>query len=185
MVEKMDSYSSTVRYKMVLFGSESVGKTSLVERYINDKFQTEYISTLGYNVYEKQIPYKEGDKEPILISLMLFDIGGQEKFRQIRQKYAEGANLAFILFDITNRASFEKIAEWKKDLFEFAGEIPFMILGNKVDLADERQVTKEELQNLASQLGAIDFIETSAKTGLGVDEAFMKLSIETLKKTNL
>ena len=66
----------SVRYKLVLFGDTGVGKTSLVDRYINDKFKADYLSTLGYNVYEKRIPYK-GDE----ISLMIYDIGGQERFR--------------------------------------------------------------------------------------------------------
>ncbi len=169
----MASEKGSFRYKMILFGSEKVGKTSLVERYINDKFEEEYMSTLGYNVYEKQI-----ELENVIISLLIFDIGGQELFRQIRQKYAEGANLAFLLYDITNRASFEKLSEWKKDLIEFAGDIPFMLIGNKVDLASERQITKDELKNLSSQLGAVDFLETSAKTGEGVEEAFLKLTIK-------
>lgn len=162
------------RFKLVLFGNERVGKTSLVDRYVNDKFEKDYISTLGYNVFEKRIMHRNCE-----ISLMIYDIGGQEKFRQLRQKYAEGANTALIVYDITNRESFENIPNWHRDLLEFAGDIPFIVIGNKVDLVDERKVSYDEAVTLSSQLGAQDFFETSAKTGQGVENCFQKIAIDT------
>ena len=166
--------SRIVRYKMVLFGDSKVGKTSLVERFIHDKFEESYISTLGYNVYEKQIPYKDS-----IISLMIWDIGGQEKFRDLRKRYAEGAHVAFIMFDITNKESFVNVNAWKKDLEEFAGKAPFILIGNKMDLAANRQVPRAEAQRIATALGALDFFETSAKTGAGVENAFKMLATKT------
>ena len=161
---------------MVLFGNPSVGKTSLVERYINDQFEPNYMSTLGYNVYEKQIPH-----DNLVISLMIYDVGGQEQFRDLRKKYAEGANTAFIIYDIANRVTFEKVPDWKHNLYQFAGEIPFIVIGNKSDLEADRKVTFEEAMELSYQLGALDFIETSAKTGSEVERAFNNLSINTYK----
>lgn len=165
-----------IRYKLVLFGKASVGKTSLVDRFINNKFQADYISTLGYNVYEKQVIH-----EKMQISLMIYDIGGQEQFRELRKRYAQGANTAIIVFDITNRESYNAVPNWRQDLKLFAGEIPFIIIGNKVDLEDSRQVSNEEAMQLSFQLGALDFFETSAKTGEKVDEAFIQLAIHTYK----
>lgn len=172
----MDDYDKFIRYKMVLFGNASVGKTSLVERFINDRFEQNYISTLGYNVYEKQINYEQS-----IISLMIFDIGGQEKFRDLRKKYAEGANLAFIVFDLTNPDSFTALENWKTDLYEFAGEIPFIIVGNKNDL--EPQVSNDEAVEIAHKLGALDYFTTSAKTGMGVEKAFHQLAVESFTRT--
>ncbi|MHA1263790.1 MAG: Rab family GTPase [Candidatus Helarchaeota archaeon] len=165
-----------VRYKMVLFGSEGVGKTSLVERFINDKFEEQYISTLGYNVYEKQVNYNKWT-----ISLMIFDIGGQERFRDLRKKYATGANTAFIIYDITNRDSFNEILGWKTDLNEFSGAIPFILIGNKADLVEFRTVSEDEGRKVATDLNALTFFETSAKTGFGVEEAFTQLAIKTFE----
>jgi len=162
---------------MVLFGNMGVGKTSLVERYINNKFEENYLSTLGYNVYEKQFFFEEG----ITISLLIYDIGGQEKFRDLRKRYAHGANTAFIVFDITNEESFNATLQWKENLFEFAGEIPFILIGNKSDLGTRRRVSKEQVTQIAYDVGAIDFIETSAKTGEKVEEAFRQLTIYTYK----
>ncbi len=170
----MDSYEKYVRYKMILFGNAAVGKTSLVERFINDKFEENYISTLGYNVYEKQINYQDS-----LISLMIFDIGGQEKFRELRKKYAEGADTAFLVYDVTDPASFNALEAWKTDLIEFAGEIPFIIIGNKNDLTPA--VTSDDVMQLAYKLGALDHFETSAKTGAEVDKAFHQLAVKSFE----
>lgn len=162
-----------IRYKMVLFGNVGVGKTSLVERFINNKFQENYISTLGYNVYEKQIPYENN-----VLSLMIYDIGGQEKFRDLRMKYAEGARVAFIIYDITDVNSFEMISNWKKDLEAFTHNISFMLIGNKMDLEEDRAVSTEDGAKNSSEIGALGFLETSAKSGKGVEQAFHKLAIK-------
>ena len=161
-------------YKMILFGNEAVGKTSLVERFVNEKFEEAYHATLGYNVYEKQLPFLN-----FTVSLIIYDIGGQEKFRPLRKKYAEGANTAFIVYDITDRKSFDSISEWKSDLSEFAGNSPFFIIGNKLDLQAKRQVSTMEALKLSSILGAVNFFEGSAKTGEGVEDIFKLLAIKT------
>lgn len=168
-----------VRYKMVLFGTAGVGKTSLVDRFIHNKFEVNYISTLGYNVYEKQISHGN-----YTISLMIYDIGGQEQFRELRKKYAQGSSTALIVYDITNRESFNTIPNWRDDLKVFAGEIPFIIVGNKVDLEADRQVSKEDGTQLCDQLGALNFIETSAKTGEAVEDAFTQLAVKTYEVTH-
>jgi len=159
---------------MVLFGDSGVGKTSMVERFINDKFEESYMGTLGYNCYEKQIPHKD-----CLISLLIYDIGGQERFRDLRKKYAEGAQVAFIVYDITNRQSFDNVPLWRKELDEFVGNLFFILIGNKVDLESVREVPTVDGVGLARQLGALDFFETSAKTGAGVEQAFAQLAIKT------
>ncbi|NHI92192.1 MAG: GTP-binding protein [Candidatus Lokiarchaeota archaeon] len=166
-----------VRFKLVLFGNASVGKTSLVERFVNDRFDSNYMSTLGYNVYEKKIAYKNA-----LISLMIYDIGGQEQFRELRRKYAEGAHTGIIVYDITDLRSFETVSDWKFNLYEFAGEIPFIIIGNKVDLEHNRKVNKDMASNLAVELDAVEFFETSAKNGDFVQNAFTKLAAKTYDK---
>ena len=166
--------SNVIRYKMVLFGNVGVGKTSLVERFINNKFEDNYISTLGYTVYEKQFTY-----QGLIISLMIYDIGGQEQFRDLRKKYAEGANTAFLVYDITNFSSFQRVEDWRDNLREFAGEIPFVVIGNKADLGVNRVIDTESARKFSVELGAADFFETSAKTGAEVNSAFKKLAVQT------
>lgn len=171
----MESGKRSFRFKMILFGKESVGKTSLVDRYVKNKFETDYISTLGYNVFEKVIEFDNKS-----ITLMIYDIGGQEKFRDLRRRYAEGADTAFIVYDITNRESFDMLLDWKKDLVEFTEDVAFIIIGNKNDLKDMSKVSSEEGEKISSKLGALGFLETSAKSGKGVNEAFEQLVIKTI-----
>ena len=159
--------SETYKFKLILFGNEFVGKTSIVNRYINDKYESEYVSTLGYNVYEKIV-----DIEGSNVNFLIFDIGGQEKFRDLRKKYANGAKAALLVYDITSQASFDNIVNWYNDLIEFTNNSYFILVGNKVDLEDIRQITKEEGEKLAKDLGALGFYETSAKNNIMIDEAF-------------
>ncbi|MFX1449748.1 MAG: Rab family GTPase [Promethearchaeota archaeon] len=159
------------RFKVVLFGNAAVGKTSLVNRYVNNKFEQEYLSTLGYNVLEKIVDIK-GTR----ISFMIFDIGGQEQFRELRKQYAKGANAALLVYDITNRESFDNMRKWYDDLMQFTDGARFIIVGNKVDLIEMRQVTTEEGDNLAFELLADGFFETSAKENIEIDNAFRKFA---------
>ena len=175
MVKEMDSEETIILYKMVLFGDGGVGKTSLVERFIYDRFEENYTSTLGYNVYEKRIPYENA----IIISLIIWDIAGQEKYEGLRIKYAEGASNAFLVYNIADRNSFNSIRKWKQDLDAFSGQIPFALIGNKMDLESERQVSKEEGEELAAEIGALVFLETSAKTGTGIENAFNQVAFKT------
>ena len=167
-------YDAHFRYKIVLFGDEGVGKTSLVERFINNRFEEDYTSTLGYNVFEKTVIYNE-----CLISLLIFDFGGQERYTRLRQFYARGANAAFMVFDLTNEQSFANLITWKSDLFGFAGTIPFILIGNKSDLEEQRQVKKEEVLKMCSFLGGMAYYETSARTGRAVEDAFYQLAVKT------
>ncbi|MHA1300556.1 MAG: Rab family GTPase [Candidatus Helarchaeota archaeon] len=163
---------------MVLFGNEAVGKTSLVQKYINNRFEEEYISTLGYNVFEKTLEF-----DGYIVTLMIFDIGGQERFEELRKQYAYGARAAFLVYDITNRFSFENIRKWYNDLRKFTEVIAFVLVGNKLDLNENRQVEEGEGVRLAQELYADDFFETSAKTGQQVEMAFYKLSQILLEKS--
>ena len=162
---------------MVLYGTESVGKTSLVQRLVSDKFDHDYTQTIGYNVYEKVFPIDNID-----ISLVIYDFGGQEQFKGIRKATSLGTDTGFLIYDVTNKDSFDKLSDWRMELFDIGGDIPFIIIGNKIDLVQERQVTKEMGEHLSEKLGSLAHIETSAKTGEKVEESFGLLARETLKR---
>ena len=167
------------KFKLVLFGNEFVGKTSIVNRYVNDKFESEYITTLGYNVYEKLLDMNGNN-----VNFLIFDIGGQEKFTDLRRKYANGAKAALLVYDITDRASFGNIRKWHNDLMEFTDNAFFILIGNKVDLEQERNVLKEEGLKMSKELAALCFFETSAKNDIMINEAFedfAKKIIEEMK----
>ena len=166
-----------IKYKMIIFGAQGVGKTSLVQRFVSDKFEANYDSTLGHNVYEKLI-----NLDKFKISLIIFDFGGQEQFKGLRKKMSEGADTAFLVYDVSDKKTFDELSEWRFELFDVADDIPFIIVGNKIDLVEERRVMKEDAENLSKKFGAISYLETSAKTGEFVNDAFTILTRETLHR---
>jgi small GTP-binding protein len=168
--------------KAVVIGDGGVGKTSLIVRHVDKKFDQEYKPTLGFDISLKTVPVEEAKAE-----LLLWDIGGQAIFKDIRESYLEGSHCCFIVFDLTNKETYEHLENWITELKKFAGDIPFIIIGNKNDLKDKRKISKEEIEKKAKEIGAVDSFETSAKTGNGVDEAFTKLtnaSVEYFKNLN-
>ena len=122
--------------------------------------------TIGTDISAKLI-----QAEGKAIYLIIWDIGGQDKFRVLRESYLQGAFGALVLYDITNQFSYNHINDWIADAEKFCGKIPLVLLGNKKDLDDKRTVTMEDGEKLAKEIGA-QFLESSAKTGENVDEAF-------------
>jgi small GTP-binding protein len=170
--------NSSYIIKICLLGEANVGKTSLVYRFIENKFRGNYKSTLGVNLLKKDLNIQEyGD-----VSAQIWDLGGQESFRSLRKLYLEGANGALVIYDCTNRTTFEKLEDWITDFKNARGEEPLILIGNKTDLTESIKVQEKEASELA-KLFNMDFIATSAKTGSNVESAFMKIVNKILKKS--
>jgi len=164
--------------KICLLGEANVGKTSLVYRFIENKFRGNYKSTLGVNLLKKDMNIKEfGD-----VSTQLWDLGGQESFRSLRKLYLEGANGALVIYDCTKRSSYEKLEDWILDFKEARGNEPILLIGNKTDLTDAIKVQESEGVELAKRFN-MEFMPTSAKTGSNVESAFMEIIKKILKKS--
>lgn len=164
----------TYRFKFIVIGDHEVGKTSLVRRFVEDKFSTDYRATIGLNILSHHIEFY-GNK----IFYSLWDVGAQSFFARFRQTYYLGAQAAFIVFDLTNKKTYEDVKVWYDELEKFISgrEIPMIIIGNKSDLINEREVTYQDGVNLANELSKISninvsYIETSALTGSNVEDAF-------------
>ena len=161
----------TYSYKLVVVGDPSVGKTSLIRRYANKKFEESYLPTIGADFTIKQIDLKDqATKATKQIMLQIWDMGGQRMFERIKDHYLVGANAGLIVFDLTRRSTFENLENWLQDIKRLCGEIPCIILANKSDLPN-RDITEDELTALASDKG-VEIFETSAKTGKNVDHVF-------------
>ena len=153
-----------LHYKLLFLGESSVGKTSLLLRYIDDLFENS-IPTVGIDVKYKYLTYDNKK-----IRLDIWDTAGQERFRGIAQNYFRGAHGIIFVFDITNKESFNKLKTWISDAKQKINPGTEMVVAeNKVDLEERRVVSKEIIEEFREK-NNIDIFSTSAKTGQGVGE---------------
>ena len=173
------------RFKFVIIGNHEVGKTSLVRRFVENRFSHDYRATIGLNILSHSIEFFGNN-----IVYSLWDVGAQMYFKRFRQTYYLGAQAAFIVFDLTNRKSLESVKEWFKELEDFIGGrgIPIIIIGNKTDLKDQRVINYDEGVKIVNELSdkpniKISYIETSALTGENVEDAFTLIAYHYISKS--
>ncbi|NXC40594.1 RAB17 protein, partial [Penelope pileata] len=167
----------TYVYKVVLLGSTSVGKSSLAYRYVKNDFQ-ESLPTVGCSFFTQTIRL-----EAATIKLEIWDTAGQEKYHSVCHLYYRGAQAALLVYDLTNKETLSRAKLWLKDLEKefLPDEIVIALVGNKMDLAAEREVTAEEGEEFARSRGLL-FMETSAKSNYQVNDVFMAVAQELLQR---
>ncbi|XP_041473861.1 ras-related protein Rab-37-like [Lytechinus variegatus] len=166
--------------KVMLIGDSGVGKTCLLVRFKDGAFLSgSFISTVGIDFRNKVV-----DIDGAKVKLQIWDTAGQERFRSVTHAYYRDAHALLLLFDVTNRQSFENIRAWVGEIHEYANDdVVVMLLGNKADMTSERAVKREEAEKLGRD-NSIPYMETSAKTGLNVDLAFIAVAKDLkMKKT--
>jgi Ras-related protein Rab-11A len=164
--------------KIVIVGDSGVGKSNILSRFVQNEFSNDCRATVGVELSTKS--YKINDK---VIKLHLWDTAGQERFKSITSAYYKGAKGAVIVYDITNSESFSHIDKWLREIRELGGKgISVIICGNKSDLEDSRQVSKDEGIEKSQSNGLI-FLETSALNSSNIEEAFQRLLIEIYNST--
>ena len=163
--------------KYIIVGDAAVGKSNLLLRYVFNTFKSDYQLTIGVEFGEKNIKYNNKTYQ-----LQLWDTAGQEQFRSITRAYFKNSVCALVLYDITNKSTFENVKQWIEDCTNYMPKNGYIILvGNKCDLEEKREVSKDEGQQLADLYGLL-FFETSAKTEINVNEVFIKSLEEIAKK---
>jgi len=163
--------------KVCLVGDFAVGKTSLIRRFVYDLFDDKYLSTIGVKVSRKRImlPSAEGADAPLTeLTMMLWDLAGSEEFTQVRASYLRGTAGALLVCDLTRAETLESLRSYADDLWSVSPSARVVLAANKQDLVEERQLTVEQIEAAAADLGA-PFYLTSAKTGQGVEAAFYHL----------
>ncbi|KAG4305614.1 hypothetical protein PORY_001170 [Pneumocystis oryctolagi] len=180
-----DLVSTLRKFKLVFLGDQSVGKTSLITRlktfykmfklthtgFMYDTFDNTYQATIGIDFLSKTM-YLE-DKT---VRLQLWDTAGQERFRSLITSYIRDSTVAVVVYDITNRSSFINTSKWIDDVkAERGNDVIIVIVGNKTDLSNKRQVTTNEGEKMAKELKIL-FMETSAKTGHNVKPLFKDIA---------
>ncbi|VDL79782.1 unnamed protein product [Nippostrongylus brasiliensis] len=148
-----------------------VGKTSLITRFMYDSFDNTYQATIGIDFLSKTMYLEDRT-----VRLQLWDTAGQERFRSLIPSYIRDSTVAVVVYDITNANSFHQTSKWIDDVrTERGSDVIIMLVGNKTDLGDKRQVSTEEGQRKANELNVM-FIETSAKAGYNVKQLFRRIA---------
>ena len=172
-----ESYDERIR--IMLIGDSNVGKTSILKRYCKNQFSESYISTVGIDFETKYI--KVGKKT---INLQIWDTAGQERYKVIAKNYYNKSDGFIIIYDITNKNSFNSISNWVENIKELAShDNKNIILGNKCDLENMRKINKEEGDKIAKKYNC-QFFEVSAHTGKNIDKSFLCLVQSILQDVN-
>ena len=158
-----------IHLKFILLGDSSVGKTSIFIKYTDNVFKDCFTSTVGIDNKIKAIKYKGYN-----INSTIYDTAGQEKYRAIISNYYNNVNGVFLVFDLTNLKSFENLNSWIEEVNSSQSNSNIIILGNKSDLNDIIRVTDEDISDFENNTG-LQIIKTSAKDGINIEEAFIKM----------
>ena len=179
MIEKSETSESDSeeRINIMTLGNTEVGKTSFILKYTEDNFQEIYLATVGIDFKVKTVEINEKTYK-----LFFYDTTGQEKYKSIALNIIKNAHGIILMYDITSKLSFESIPEWIKSVKDAKGDLfPMILLGNKLDLQDKREVSIEEGKSLAEQNG-MEFFETSNKEGTNINEAGLSILNKILER---
>ena len=158
--------------KAIILGDSGVGKTCLMNQYVQKKFDNRYKATIGADFLAKDV-----DIDGTAVTLQLWDTAGQERFQSLGSAFYRGADACVLVFDVTSQESFQHLTSWMEEFTIQAGKKPCVLIGNKCDLESSRQVTKKAAQQWCD---AIEYFEASAKTNVCVDEAFRSIAKSAL-----
>jgi len=167
-------------FKVIVIGPSAVGKTSIINRFVNDTFSMKYQFTMGVDFLAKTVVLESGQ----IVKLTIWDIGGQERFEFLQRSFYAGANGAILVFDLSREHTFIEIDKWLKDFRkQMANDVPYILLGNKSDLIPQigEIIDRNEIFNYIKVQKAI-FLDTSAKTGEKIETAFNQLIDQMIKK---
>ena len=154
-------------YKIIFLGDQAVGKSSILNRFYQDKFEPDYQATIGLDFHSKNTEINGTS-----VRLLLYDTAGQEKFKSLIPMYIRDANIILIVYDISVKESFTHTDYWVNETKELKrGDAIFVLIGNKTDLEDKRAISTKDAENYATEKGFL-FQEVSAKTGDGIEELF-------------
>jgi len=167
--------------KVILIGDPAVGKTSLVTRFVQNSFEDKYIASIGVKVSKKPMDLKIQGLD-VKLDMMIFDVLGQHDFRRLRRMYVDGADAIIFVCDLSRVDTIESVESfWYPELERIVGKVPMIILGNKIDITDERGEGASLLKTVAGILLLSTYF-CSAKTGSGVEEVFAIIGKEVVER---
>ncbi|XP_077429345.1 ras-related protein rab7-like [Vanacampus margaritifer] len=169
-----------VLLKVIILGDSGVGKTSLMNRFVNKKFSNQYEATIGADFLTKEVMVDDR-----LVTMQIWDPAGQERFQSLGETFYRGADGCVLMFDVTDPNTFKTLDSWRDEFLIQASprdpeNFPFVVLGNKIDL-ENRQVTTKRAQAWCQSKNNIPYFETSAKEAINVEQAFQTIARNALK----
>jgi len=172
-----------VLLKVIVLGDSGVGKTSLLNQYVNHKFDNRYKATIGADFMTKDL-----EIDGSLVTLQIWDTAGQERFQSLGSAFYRGADACILVYDITSDESFSHLASWHDEFIIQAGQNKdFVLIGNKCDMEEKRATSQKSAltwcqKNSQDEENMIPYLETSAKDNINVEQAFMAVAKNALKK---
>ena len=180
----MKDENKALEARIITLGDSKVGKSSLIVQFMDNKFSFNYMSTVGFDLKRKVMKFNDNED----VKIVIHDTAGQERFRSLTTNYIKKANGILLVYDITDRKSFDNIKNWIDNIHEETGDkLPIILVGNKIDLKNDREVSKNEGEQKAKDFG-LRFYETSAKEGNNVEKCFrelVELIVEKIHKRRL
>eukprot|EP00033_Pygsuia_biforma_P000270 GCRY01000334.1.p1 GENE.GCRY01000334.1~~GCRY01000334.1.p1 ORF type:complete len:204 (+),score=45.77 GCRY01000334.1:129-740(+) len=171
-----------VLLKVIILGDSGVGKTSLMNQYVNKKFSNQYKATIGADFLTKEVLVDDR-----LVTMQIWDTAGQERFQSLGVAFYRGADCCVLVFDVNDSKTFDNLDSWRDEFLiqsnpRDANNFPFVVLGNKIDLEGQRMVSQKRANGWCQSKGGIPFFETSAKEAINVEQAFQTIARNALKQ---
>ncbi len=177
-LQKIKIKSGEYAYKLVLAGDGGVGKTSMVHRFVENTFDKDYKSTIGTSIMKKECNFENLGSS---VRFVIWDLAGQAQFARVRQNYLANAEAGILVFDVSRKETYDNVEKWYGEIQKASVKISQILVGNKIDLENERVVSTLEGEKLAEKLN-VPYIETSALTGENINDAFEILALRLIKR---
>ena len=175
----MSSSHTSIEVRLITLGDSHVGKSSIIIRFTENEFSSNYMSTVGFDLKYKIMKIKDEE-----VKIMIYDTAGQERFRSLATNYLKKADGILLVYDISERQSFENIGKWMNNIVEETDKkVPIILVGNKSDLEQRRTVKKEEGVDLAKSYNIL-FYETNCVKGENIENCFIEITSQILEKKN-
>jgi len=178
----MAQHHKKILIKVIILGDSGVGKTSLMNQYVNAKFSSQYKATIGADFLQKEI-----EVDGKVVTMQIWDTAGQERFQSLGVAFYRGADACVLVYDMTAAKTFDSLESWMKEFLVQASPrnedtFPFVVLGNKSDLKDRRQVPEAKAKQWCKNNDDMAWFETSAKDATNVQDAFLAIARRALEQ---